>query len=115
MIVGGFRSVQLPEAMLEELANFDPAQGRLEDYLQGDWKHLKAPSRVLLYTAIWFSHADGVYADGERAMAARAARILGIDDDMLAALEGLAEVEWATSAARAALLYPDMRPSRQSS
>lgn len=111
-LVGGFRAVQMPDSMLEELARFDPTDANLEDYLEGDFKHLEAPARVMLYTAIWISRADGVYAEGERAMAAKAAKILGIDDDMLAALESHAEIEAATSAARAALLYPDTRQKR---
>jgi tellurite resistance protein len=108
-LIGGFRAVQMPDSMLEELARFDPRSSKLEDYLSQDYKHLKAPARIMLYTAIWISRADGHFAAEERAMAARAAKILGIDGDMLAALEGLAEVEAATAAARAALLFPDLR------
>lgn len=111
-LVGGFRAAQMPEAMLEELARFDPHSAKLEDYLTGDYKHLKAPARVMLYTAIWISRADGVYAAEERAMAARAAKILGIDDDLLAALESHAEIEEATAKARAALLFPDLRAAK---
>ena len=108
-LVGGFKAVQMPDAMLEELSRFDARNAKLEDYLSQDYRHLKAPARIMLYTAIWISRADGHYAVEERAMAKRAAKILGIDDDMLAALEGHAEVEAATAAARAALLFPDLR------
>ena len=108
-LVGGFRAAQMPDAMLEELSRFDARQAKLEDYLSGDYKHLRAPGRVMLYTAIWISRADGHYAREERAMAARAARILGIDDDVLAALESHAEIEEVTAKARAALLFPDLR------
>lgn len=107
--VGGLRAFQMPEAMLEELARFDPHNAKLEDYLTGDFKHLAAPARFMLYTAIWVSRADGRYAVEERAMAARAAKIMGIDDDVLAALESHAEIEAATAAARAALIFPDLR------
>jgi uncharacterized tellurite resistance protein B-like protein len=110
--VGGFRAVQMPDAMLEELSRFDPHNAKLEEILKGDFKHVRSPARVMLYTAIWLSRADGHYADGERAMAAKAAKIMGIDDDILAALEHHAEIEAATSAARAALLYPDQRSAR---
>jgi tellurite resistance protein len=107
--VGGLRAAQMPEAMLEELARFDGRSAKLEDYLTGDYKHLVAPARLMLYTAIWVSRADGHYAPEERAMAARAAKIMGIDADLLAALESHAEIEAATAAARAALIFPDLR------
>ena len=109
MLVGGFKAAQMPDTMLEELARFDWRKAKLEEYLTGDYKHLKAPARVMLYTAIWISRADGQYGPQERAMAKRAATIMGIDDDMLFALEGAAEVEAAAAAARAALLFPDLR------
>jgi tellurite resistance protein len=107
--VGGFRAAQMPDAMLEELARFDARNARLEDYLTSDFKHIKAPARVMLYTAIWISRADGHYAAEERAMAARAAKLLGIDDDLLEALENHAALEETAAAGRAALLYPDTR------
>ncbi|HEY3815891.1 MAG TPA: hypothetical protein VGL81_01910 [Polyangiaceae bacterium] len=112
VLVGGFRAAQMPDAMLEELSRFEARGAKLEDYLTGDYKHLKAPGRVMLYTAIWISRADGRYAVEERAMAARAAKILGIDDDVLAALESHAEIEEVTAKARAALLFPDLREAR---
>jgi tellurite resistance protein len=111
-LVGGFRAAQMPDAMLDELARFDGRTAKLEDYLTGDYKHLQAPARVMLYTAIWISGADGHYAAEERAMAARAAKILGIDDDLLASLESHAEIEATAAAGRAALLFPDLRASR---
>jgi tellurite resistance protein len=110
-LVGGFRAAQMPDAMLDELARFDGRTAKLEEYLTGDYKHLTAPARVMLYTAIWISWADG-YAAEERAMVARAAKILGIDDDLLAALESHAEIEATAAAGRAALLFPDLRASR---
>src|SRR5258706_16462654 len=60
--IGGFRAVQMPDAMLEELSRFDPTKAKLEDYLKGDFKHVTSPARVMLYTAIWLSRADGHYA-----------------------------------------------------
>ena len=111
-LAGGMRCAQMPEAMLDELSRFDPKSTNLEELLQGDWKHMASPARIILYTAIYISRADGTYAEGERAMAAKAAKIMGVDDDILSALEGHAEIEASAAAARAALLYPDRRPSR---
>lgn len=45
-------------------------------------------------------------------MAAHAAKILGVDEDLLAALESHAEIEEATAKARAALLFPDLRAAK---
>lgn len=109
-LVGGLRGVGMPDAMLEELAHFDPHSAKLEDYLNFDYKHVVAPARIMLYTAIWISRADGIYAAAERAMAARAAEILGVGPDVLTAIEGYAEMEATLAAARAALLNPDPRP-----
>jgi tellurite resistance protein len=112
MLVGGFRAAQMPDAMLEELAKFDARSAKLEDFLADDYKHYKSPARVMLYSAIVISRADGRYAAEERAAAARAAKIMGIGDDLLSALEGHAEIEEAAARARAALLFPDLRVPR---
>src|SRR5262249_56379752 len=102
----------MPDTMLDELSKFDARHAKLEDYLSSDYKHLKAPARVMLYTAIWISWADG-YSPEERAMAARAAKLLGVDDDLLAALETAAEIEVTAAAGGGAAVVSDPRAGRE--
>jgi uncharacterized tellurite resistance protein B-like protein len=104
--VGSLKAMGASDALLEELRGFDFKGAKLEDYLSHDYAHFTQPGRVMLFSAIWASRADGSYGAGERAQAARAAKILGISSDVLTALEGLVELEFSLAAARAALLFP---------
>lgn len=90
-----------PEA-LEELRRFDFEHAKLEDYLKNDDR---VPKRALLYDAIRVSHADGVYAEAERAAVRDAADLLGIDEPSVIALEGMVELEAALRKARVRLIH----------
>src|SRR5437016_1127684 len=59
---------------LEELRKFDFERARLEDYLRPG--ETVIPKRALLYDAIRISHADGVYAQAERAAVRGASKLL---------------------------------------
>jgi hypothetical protein len=95
------RTVGVPEAMLAELDKFDYAKENLETWLKS-LSHDPAAHRRLLYDSIRIAHADG-YSDKERAAAAHAAKVLGVDARTLAQIEGLVEAERALSTVRASL------------
>jgi uncharacterized tellurite resistance protein B-like protein len=105
-LVGTLKAMGASDAALEALRSFDFKGAKLEDYLSHDYAHFAQPGRVMLFSAIWASRADGSYGDAERIKAERAAEILGISKDVLTALEGLVAIEAAASSARAALLFP---------
>jgi len=61
-------------------------------------------ARSLIYTAVKMSRADGHYAVEEQAAVAKAAGILGIDDHVVSAINGLVDLEDAVARTRAGLL-----------
>jgi hypothetical protein len=81
-----------PQVILEELREFDYQNANFEDY-SGAIRSSSA-AKMLLYDAIRGSMIDE-YAESEKEAIAKAAGILGIDDDLLRALEGLAGTETA--------------------
>lgn len=84
------RAYGVPEPMIAELKDFDYRNGRLEDYLAG--LPPGAPTLVMLYDAIEVSSVDG-YHEAERANVYKAAKLLGVDPGIVAALEGIVKVE----------------------
>lgn len=64
--------------------------------------------RAMLYQAIRMSRADGVYGEKERAAAARAAELLGIERSVLHSLTALAEMEDACERLRLSLFETDV-------
>lgn len=89
--------------LIDKVNAFDTRREKLEDHLRGLTDCV--PARRMLYDAIRIASSDG-YADRERAMARKAAELLGIDKDVLEAIEGLVSVEEALKTARAKVLTP---------
>ncbi|MCE3029797.1 hypothetical protein [Streptomyces sp. CMSTAAHL-2] len=52
-----------------------------------------------------FDGADGVYAEAERAQVLRAARLMGVPDDIVLSLHALVDMERAVGDLRAALFH----------
>lgn len=92
-----------PQEMIDKVNAFDPRREKIEDQLRG--LSDCGAARRMLYDAIRIASTD-VYADKERAMARRAAELLGVDKDVLEAIEGIVSVEDAVRSARAKLLTP---------
>ena len=87
---------------LEQLEHFDPHSASLEDCLTADHKEL---SRAFVYDVIKTSRAEG-YNARERQAVRKAAKLLGVDISIVAAIEGLVETEAALRDTRLALLHP---------
>ncbi|MGR9052401.1 MAG: TerB family tellurite resistance protein [Gammaproteobacteria bacterium] len=64
--------------------------------------------RTLLYQAINMSRADGIYAEKEKASVAKAAQILGIENNTLTCLESLVETELALGRLRLSMFETDI-------
>jgi len=98
----GLKRLGASEQVIGEVDQFDHADAKLEDVLGAVTKGgLRA--RMLLRDAIEISRADGHYAAEERAAAARAAELLGVDEMTLRSIESLVEMEHAVKRLRKAL------------
>ncbi len=97
------RSLGATDQLIQKWRAFDYKKANLESLLKH--AHVKTRRRALLYDAIRVSRADGVYAKEERAAAARAAKTLGVDPAVVAAIEGLVEMETSLRNMRSSLLY----------
>ena len=98
----GLERVGASREVAQEIENFDHAGARLEDLL-GDFSQGGFRARALLRDAIEISRADGHYADEERAAAAKAAELLGVEESTLKSIEALVEMEHAVGRLRKAL------------
>ena len=97
------------EEYIETLRKFDWKNAKLEDLLSGiKYDFPLNFRRSLLYQAIKMSRADGVYHEKEKAAAAEAAEILGIDRSGLVSIEAMAELEDATERLRLALFETEV-------
>ena len=93
------------EEYIEAIASIDLRNSNIEDILSEikDDFPLNC-SHCLLYQAIKMSRSDGVYHDKEKAAVARAAKILGVEDGVVASIEALVEMEDATDRLRRAMM-----------
>jgi tellurite resistance protein len=96
------RGLGTSDDVIDEVGRFDYRNAKLEELINGE-----TPSRALLYDAMVAASADGTYSAKEKAAARRAASLLGVDESVLAAIEGLLNVEISLRKARADLLFPD--------
>jgi tellurite resistance protein len=96
------RSFGYPEPAIEELKSFDFKSARLEDYVPA----IKAMKygRNVLFDAVKFARADGIYHTKERDAVMRLANLLDIDPLVVQAIEGLVESEDGLERARLAIL-----------
>jgi len=81
-----------PQVILSELEEFDPRNTCFESYAAA--ARQSSVERMLLYDAITGSMVDE-YAERERRAVATAANLLGVDETLVVALEGLARIEFA--------------------
>lgn len=95
------RHVGAPDEMIQAVYSADLTKLDLAEVLEGFSDG--TPARTMLYDAITIASVDG-YSDEERAFAARAAEILGIEPSVLKAIESLVETERALRNTKAALL-----------
>ncbi|MFG2111880.1 hypothetical protein ACGFRB_04455 [Streptomyces sp. NPDC048718] len=96
-----------PREVLDLYRDFDYRDADIEELLPAirtdvdTWR--AAPH--LVYHAIQMCGADGVYAAAERAQVMRAARLMGVPDDIVLALHALVDMERAVYDLRAALFH----------
>ena len=89
------RMVGAPSEAIEKYKTFDYKNAKLEDLLpniKGDVPDLSVP-RLLLYHAIKMARADNDYAKEEQEAVKKAAKLLGVEDDITLALNALVEME----------------------
>lgn len=95
------RHVGAPEEMIQAVYSADISKLDLDKILEGFADG--SPARTMLYDAITIASVDG-YSAEERAFAAHAAKVLGIEPSVLHAIESLVETERALRKTKAALL-----------
>lgn len=99
------RKFGAPEDVIGEYEKFDYKSAVLDKLLAdirtdvATWN----PAPHLIYHAIQMCSADGKYAAAERSKVVRAARALGVSDDILLTLHALIQMEKAVYDMRAAL------------
>ena len=89
------RMVGAPEEALEKYRTFDYKNAQLQELLpkiKADVPDWSAP-RTLLYHAIKMSRADKNYAKEEQEAVQKAAKFLGVEDDITLALNALVAME----------------------
>lgn len=98
-----------PDEVLALYKSFDYKNAKIEELLPNikvdvpTW----SASRELIYNAIRMSSADGVYAEAERETVKKAAKILGVSDDIVLTLESLVNMEKSVVNMRKALFHVD--------
>ncbi len=98
-----------PEEYIETLRKFDWKSANLEELLgKISYDFPLNFRRTMLYQAIKMCRADGSYHEKEKASVARAAKMLGIERNIAASLESLAELEDATERLRLSLFETDI-------
>ncbi|HVL49195.1 MAG TPA: hypothetical protein VM889_11610 [Candidatus Thermoplasmatota archaeon] len=99
-LFGSFRALGAPDDAVEALLKFDPRSADLKEILDEE----VAPfARLVVHDAIRVARADGL-AGREREAARRAARLVGVDAEVVLAIESLLAVDDALRAARAVQL-----------
>jgi len=106
---GGYLdAVGLPDSLHEFVQTYQ-GNDTLEHLLANSQAINDATKRVILYTAILVSGADG-YADGEHAATLKAGAILGVSADVVNQLADQYRAEAKLAEARKALLFPHGQP-----
>ncbi|MET8541065.1 TerB family tellurite resistance protein [Kitasatospora sp. NPDC004799] len=101
------RRMGAPEDVIELYREFDFRTADLDDLLPAirtDVETWQAAPH-LVYHAIRMCGADGVYAPEERAQVLRAARLMGVPDDIVLSLHALVDLERAVHDLRTALFH----------
>ncbi|NES79152.1 MULTISPECIES: hypothetical protein [Okeania] len=103
------RMVGAPEEAIEKYKEFDYKNAKLEDLLpkiKTDVPNWSAP-RTLLYHAIKMSRADKDYAKQEEEAVKKAAKLLGVADDITLSLNILVEMEEKVESMLKALIHTE--------
>ncbi|MFJ7909577.1 hypothetical protein [Kitasatospora sp. NPDC096204] len=106
------RRMGAPEDVIELYREFDFRSADLDDLLPAirtDVENWQAAPH-LVYHGIKMAGADGVYAEEERAQVLRAARLMGVPDDIVLSLHALVDMEQAVHDLRAALFHVSSAP-----
>ena len=98
------RHMGAPPEMVAQVMHIDPKSINVREVLAGFTHSL--PARAMLHDAIRIASVDG-YSDEERKAVREAARLLGVEESVLAQIEALIEADAACARARMALLFPD--------
>jgi uncharacterized tellurite resistance protein B-like protein len=106
-LVSHQRKFGAPDEVIAQYHTFNPRGADLKALLADSVTDVPtwnaAPS--IIYHAIQMCSADGTYAAKERASVQRAAKTLGIPDDVVLTLHALVEMETATAQMRKALFH----------
>ncbi|GFZ95246.1 hypothetical protein [Okeania sp. KiyG1] len=103
------RIVGAPEEAIKKYKEFDYKNAKLEDLLPNiktDVPNWSAP-RTLLYHAIKMSRADKDYAKQEEEAVKKAAKLLGVEDDITLSLNILVEMEEKVESMLKALIHTE--------
>jgi len=103
------RSINVPEEIIEAYKVFDYKNANLEELIP-DINRCDVPfnvPRVLIFDAIQMCKADLEFATQEQMAVKKAAKLLGVPDDIVLALNRLVEHEESLNAMRRALLETD--------
>ncbi|NEP89982.1 MAG: hypothetical protein F6K18_25920 [Okeania sp. SIO2C2] len=103
------RMIGAPEEAIEKYKEFDYKNAQLEDLLpkiKSDVPGLSTP-RILLYNAIKMARADKDYAKQEKEAVKKAAKLLGVEDDITLSLNILVEMEEKVESLLKALIHTE--------
>ncbi len=103
------RMIGAPEEVIEKYKTFNYKNAKLEDLLpkvKGDVPSFSAP-RTLLYHAIKMSRADKDYSKEEQEAVKKAAKLLGVEDDITMALNTLVDMEENVESMLKALIHTE--------
>ena len=98
------RAVGADDATIEKWRAIDYKSQDLEDLTKSAF--IKTRAKSLLYDAIRTARADN-YAAEEKAAVAKAAKLLGVEPNVVAALEAFVEMEESVTKMRGSMLYSD--------
>jgi hypothetical protein len=93
-----------PHHVVDRIKGFDFKTARFEEVFNAD---LRPMAKLLLFESIRVARADG-FAERERAAAVKAAKMLGLDPQLVNSIEGLLGIEDAMRQARANILAPEI-------
>ncbi len=101
------RKFGAPEDIAAEYENFDYQSADFDELLADITVDVETwnPAPHLIYHAIQMCGAEGTYAEAERSKVIRAARALGVPDDVVLTLHALIDMEKAVYNMRAALFH----------
>lgn len=99
------KTLKVDEATIAAWEEYDFEEKDLEDVFQKiDSMSVASFNKLLIYDAIRMSYADDDYADEERAKVGEAAAMLGLNKEIVSAIEVLVEQERVTDKLRSLVL-----------